>query len=92
MANKRRILCIEDNEDTCEMLTYALKPSGYEVVSAHTGKDGLNKVLEESFDAILMDSNLPMLLALNCVNRFRESEINIPIIFYSGEARPPRDG
>jgi two-component system alkaline phosphatase synthesis response regulator PhoP len=88
MINKRRILCIEDDQDTCELLTYALKPSGYEVVSAHNGGDGLSKVLSESFEAILMDAHLPDINGIELCKQIRECEISVPIIFYSGEARP----
>jgi DNA-binding response OmpR family regulator len=90
MTTKHRILCIEDDEDTCEMLTFALQPSGYEVVSAQTGEDGLSKVLSESFDAILMDTNLPDISGIELCKQIRESDINLPIIFYSGEARPDK--
>ena len=85
---KRRILCIEDHQDTCEMLTFALQTSGYEVVSAPTGEKGLSNVLTESFDAILMDTNLPDISGIELCKQIRESDIPIPIIFYSGEARP----
>jgi DNA-binding response OmpR family regulator len=88
MTTKHRILCIEDDQDTCEMLTFALQPSGYEVVSAPTGEKGLSKVLAESFDAVLMDTNLPDISGIELCKQIRESDIPIPIIFYSGEARP----
>jgi two-component system, OmpR family, alkaline phosphatase synthesis response regulator PhoP len=88
MTTKHRILCIEDDQDTCEMLTFALQPSGYEVVSAPTGEEGLSKVLAESFDAVLMDTNLPDISGIELCKQIRESDIPIPIIFYSGEARP----
>ena len=56
---KRRILCVEDDEDTCEMLTLALQLSGYEVVSAHTFADAITKALTTHFDAYILDSRLP---------------------------------
>jgi two-component system, OmpR family, alkaline phosphatase synthesis response regulator PhoP len=90
MTTKRRILCVEDHQDTCEMLTFALKPSGYEVVSAQTGEDGLSKVLSESFDAILLDVSLPDISGVELCKQIRESEIDIPIIFYSAEAHTDR--
>jgi DNA-binding response OmpR family regulator len=87
MTMKRRILCIEDHQDTCEMLTAALQPSGFEVISAHRGEEGLNKILSENFDAILMDSRLPDISGVELCKQIRESDINIPIIFYSGEVQ-----
>jgi DNA-binding response OmpR family regulator len=88
MKTKRRILRIEDDQDTCEILTIALQPSGYEIVSASTGKEGLSKVLTESFEAVLMDTNLPDISGIKLCKQIRQSDISIPIIFCSGEARP----
>jgi CheY-like chemotaxis protein len=88
MTTKHRILCIEDDQDTCEMLTFALKPLGYEVVSVQTGKEGLSRIITESFDAILTDFNLPDNSGIELCKQIRQSDIPIPIIFYSGEARP----
>lgn len=86
--SKRRILCIEDDEDTCEMLTFALQSSGYEVVSAQTFADGLSKALTDGFDTILLDSHLPDGLGIELCEKIRGFKSRTPIIFYSGEARP----
>jgi two-component system, OmpR family, response regulator len=87
---KPRILCIEDDEETCEMLTVALQPSGYEVVSAHTSTEGLRKALTDGFDAILMDSYLSDGLGIELCKKIRGFNRTISVIFYSGEARPDR--
>lgn len=88
IVGKYRILCIEDDPDTCEMLTIALKPQGYEVIAAHTAKDALGKASSSDFAALLLDSNLPDSSGVELCKQIRTFNSNTPIIFYSGEARP----
>lgn len=88
IMEKHRILCIEDDPDTCEMLTIALQPAGYDVISAHTAKDALHKASMEDFAALLLDTNLPDISGIELCRQIRTFDNNTPIIFYSGEARP----
>lgn len=54
---KKRILCVEDHQDTCEMIALLLKD--YEVVGAYSLAEGLRRATSESFDLYLLDYNLP---------------------------------
>ncbi len=84
----RRILCVDDDEDTCEMLSFFLRK--YELILAHTFADAVTKALSGTFDVILLDSYLPDGSGIDLCRQIRESDINIPIIFYSGDAIPKR--
>jgi two-component system, OmpR family, alkaline phosphatase synthesis response regulator PhoP len=83
---KRRILCAEDDEDTCELLTLVLGRSGYEVVSAYTFADALSKALTGSFDIFLLDNKLPDGTGVDLCRQIREVDTSTPIIFYSADA------
>ena len=83
-----RILCIEDDPDTCEMLTLVLNPLGYEVISVHTGEDALEKASSGEFAVVLLDTNLPDISGIDLCRRIRTFNPHTPMIFYSGEARP----
>jgi DNA-binding response OmpR family regulator len=80
-----RILCIEDDPVTCEMLTVSLGMSGYEVVSAHTAAEGLDKTLRDEFDILLLDNRLPDQSGIELCKQIREIDHHTPIIFYSGD-------
>ena len=54
---KKRILCVEDHQDTCEMIAYLLRD--YTVVGAYSLAEGLRRTTSESFDLYLLDYNLP---------------------------------
>jgi CheY-like chemotaxis protein len=54
-----KILLVEDNEMNRDMLSRRLVRSGYEVLLAMDGGEGLAKARAESPDLILMDMSLP---------------------------------
>jgi two-component system cell cycle response regulator DivK len=55
----KKVLIVEDNEEWCELLTMVLQRSGYEVVVALTGKQGVEQAIAAHPDLILMDLGLP---------------------------------
>lgn len=50
-----KILVIEDDPDMVEALRMPLEATGYEVVAASTGEEGLRKVKEIEPDLIILD-------------------------------------
>ena len=78
----KKVLVIEDNKDNLRLITYALKRSGYEVVAAETGEEGIELALRERPFFIVMDIALPGIDGLETTRRIRNSEINdtIPVI------------
>src|SRR5829696_8417088 len=83
MINKRpRLLCVEDDEDTCAILRFLLKE--FEVVSVATGKEALGKIAGGGFSLILMDYHLPDSTGAEVVRRIREIDKSTPVMFFTG--------
>jgi two-component system, cell cycle response regulator DivK len=57
----KRILVVEDQEDLHGILRDLLTGSGYDVVEASDGRDGVVKAKSERPDLILMDIQLPVI-------------------------------
>ena len=55
---KKKILVIDDDVDTCSLLSRFLGKHGFEVTSAHTGKSALPMLRENKFHLILCDFRL----------------------------------
>lgn len=55
MSAGKTILVIDDDRDFQESIGLLLKSEGYQVVSAHSGREGLEKLRECAPDAILLD-------------------------------------
>jgi CheY-like chemotaxis protein len=83
---KPRVLCVDDDQDTCELLSIFLKQ--YDLTLACTVADAVTKALPNTFDAILLDSYLPDGSGIELCRQIRESDISVPIIFYTADALP----
>lgn len=83
---KRRILFVEDHEDTLELVSYVLEASDYSVVSESTVAAALQLVRAEKFDLYLIDNWLPDGEGVELCERIREVDSTTPVLFYSGAA------
>ena len=86
IETKSRILCIEDDMDTCELVTFVFTQSGYEITSCNQ-TDCLKILHEEKFLAIILDNYFDGLSGINICQDIRTVDPTTPIIFLSGEAR-----
>lgn len=77
-----KILVIEDDEMNLKLVKILLQKEGYEVFGITNAEDGLKKVLEDDFDLILMDIQLPKMDGLTLTRIIKENPLkrNIPIV------------
>ena len=54
-----RILIVEDNMDTYELVRFILEKNGYETFLAMNGRDGVNAAVKQHPDLIIMDLSMP---------------------------------
>lgn len=59
MGDKKRVLYIEDEEDTLQLVAILLENHGYEVLGAPNGEIGLQVMKEQKPDVVLLDLMLP---------------------------------
>jgi CheY-like chemotaxis protein len=87
---KKRILIVEDNADTVEVYSYALRYLGYDAITARNGSDAVNLARSEVPDVILMDVMLPKIDGFEATSQIRSDPItgSIPIIAVTAMARP----
>jgi DNA-binding response OmpR family regulator len=83
---KCRILCIDDHEDTSEMLKLLLVQEDYEVVTATTMQEALRLATSEEFDLYVFDKHLPDGSGLELCVKLNEATPGVPCIIYTGDA------
>lgn len=83
---RQRILCLDDHEDTCEMMKIMLGGWGYEVALARTVAAGLHLAQSERFDLYLLDSHLRDGSGFELCKRICAIAGHAPVMFISGEA------
>lgn len=80
----KRVLCVEDDEDTCAMLCALLGLIGCEPSTAGSMPEALALIARESFDLYMLDNWLPGGSGVELCRRIRDSDQATPIVFYSG--------
>lgn len=78
---KKRILCVEDDRDTCELLSILF--SEYEVVFAGSIKEAFSLLESQHFDLYVLDNWLPDGSGIEICRKIHELKPHIPIIFTS---------
>jgi DNA-binding response OmpR family regulator len=69
-----KILIIEDNRDSRDILSKLLRMSGYDVVSAADGETGYSAAIESQPDLIITDVNMPRMDGIEFVRRVRAND------------------
>jgi DNA-binding NtrC family response regulator len=80
-----KILVIDDEPILRDSLEVALKTSGYEVVTARTGEEGLERFQQENPDLVLLDHWLPGINGDEVLRRIKEEDPEIPIIIMTAQ-------
>lgn len=84
--HRKRVLCVEDEEDTCSLISALLGLINCEAVSAQTFDEARQKIHGELFDLYLLDNWLPGGTGIQLCREIREGDTTTPIVFYSGAA------
>jgi CheY-like chemotaxis protein len=87
----RRILLVDDNLVNQRVAQRALERLAAHVTIANNGAEALERIAQSSFDAVLMDCQMPVMDGFSATRRIRESEAQsghprLPIIALSANA------
>ncbi len=85
MATKKKIATIEDNETQAKLITAALEEGGFEVLHAFDGKKGIELVLQEHPDLIILDVILPHMSGIEVLKKIREDSWGktVPVFMFT---------
>lgn len=87
-ARKRTVLIVEDNEDNRIIYATFLEYSGYRVLEAVDGAEGVDKTRTEQPDIVLMDVSLPTTDGWAATQAIKSdpATANIPIVALTAHA------
>ena len=86
MAELKKILIIDDEEDVITYLSTLFIDNGYEVTSANDGKEGVQKAISENPDLITLDVYIPEESGVRTLRDLQSNEVtkNTPVIIVTG--------
>ena len=86
MADKKKILVIDDEPDVRTFFTTLLEDAGHETVVAENGQEALEKVKNQRPDLITLDISMPETSGVRFYREVKESEEykSIPVIIITG--------
>ncbi|MBC8318377.1 MAG: response regulator [Desulfobulbaceae bacterium] len=79
----KKILLVDDEESIHLLYREEFEEEGYEVHSALSGEEGLDKLSILSPDLVILDINMPGLNGIDVLRRMKETHPNLPIILCS---------
>lgn len=80
-----KILVIDDEDTTVQLISMALERRGYEVIKAYRAEDGLRKAYRTHPDLVLLDIMMPNMDGWEVCRRLRELS-DVPIIFLTAKS------
>lgn len=81
---KQRILVVDDDENTCELMRLQLEMAGFDPVCAYNGRDAISTAREHRPSLMLLDLMLPEMDGLEVFREVRRTT-NIPIVMVTGK-------
>lgn len=75
-----KILVIDDEETTVQLITMLLERRGFEVIKAYRAEEGLRKAYRHQPDLVLLDIMMPDMDGWEVCKRLREMS-DVPVIF-----------
>jgi CheY-like chemotaxis protein len=78
IANSR-ILVVDDDPSSCELVAYSLKPLGYRVAIAADGNRALNMGMDDDIGLVILDVHMPMFDGIEILAMLRERHKMRPV-------------
>jgi two-component system, cell cycle response regulator DivK len=87
-VNQQRILVIEDNPKNMKLVRDVLEYSGFEVLQATSGEDGVRLAGDTAVDLVLMDLQLPGIDGTEALRLIRSGSRNrgVPVVAVTASA------
>jgi two-component system chemotaxis response regulator CheY len=85
----KTVLIVDDSASMRQLVSFALKDAGYDVITAVDGKDALEKLGGTKVDMIVTDLNMPNMDGITLIKNIRSSTANkfTPVVMLTTESQ-----
>ena len=84
----KKVLVVDDNQDSRELVVKVLKNKGYEIIEAIDGEEAVEKAIAQKPDLILLDISIPKLngYEVTRILKGKEDVKDIPVVALTAHA------
>ena len=86
MMNGRKVLVVDDDEQTLDLLKVAFERMGAKVLTAHHGQEGLRKLFRYRPQLVVLDVMMPGMSGWDVLRRIREVS-DVPVLLLTVKAQ-----
>ena len=86
-ASHKKVLIVDDEPDTLELVKLVLESGGFETVLAASGKEALNELETSKPDLVLLDIMMPDMDGWEVFRKIKENNVNMPIAILTAKAQ-----
>jgi CheY-like chemotaxis protein len=86
-----RILVVDDEKAVREITQAFLTLNGYEVSTAENGKEAFDKLLNNHYDVVITDMQMPLMGGMELLEKISQMTSNIITILLTGNTVTPSD-
>lgn len=82
-----RVLVIEDEKEISDGISKILENANYQVDCVYDGLSGMDSILSEIYDLVLLDVMLPKINGFDIVKNIRSQGLKVPIIMLTAKSQ-----
>jgi len=79
-----KILVVDDDEPVRKLVVSLLSPRGHQCATANNGREALDKIKENKFDALITDIVMPDMDGITLIKEMSKHDPNIPVMVMTG--------
>ena len=87
--DKRGILVVDDDPLICELIEDVISRQGYDVVTAGSGEEALEKMKRQQFKLVFLDLVLPGMSGVEVFRAVKEEDKNTVVVVITGYGDDP---
>lgn len=86
-ASHKKVLIVDDEPDTLELVKLVLESGGFKTVLAASGKEALNELEASKPDLVLLDIMMPDMDGWEVFRKIKEKNAKMPIAILTAKAQ-----
>jgi DNA-binding response OmpR family regulator len=84
LSDNKVVLIVDDDKSVLRTFSKLLQKSGYDVETAETGKEALEKANKQTYDVVLVDFRLPDIDGTDLLGKMHDKTLNAVKIMITG--------